>query len=54
MVTAIIIALYIVGIFVAYAMMKSWDKPKAEKVWYSIFWPLVGILYCIHWLHMKM
>lgn len=53
MVTVIILAVYIIGILVAYNKIRKWDKTGFEKVFFSIIWPLVLILYGIHWLHNK-
>jgi hypothetical protein len=53
MITAIILSLYIIGIFVAYNKIKEWDNNEFEKVFFSIIWPLVLFLYGIHWLHNK-
>jgi hypothetical protein len=46
--------IYVVGIFVAYNKMQSWSHTKFEKVAFSVIWPLVAILYGIHWLHNNM
>ncbi len=46
--------IYVVGIFVAYNKMQSWPHTKFEKVAFSVIWPLVAILYGIHWLHNNM
>lgn len=54
MVTAIIITLYILCAVMAYRLMKSWDSPWYAKCLYALIWPLVGILYCIHWVHNKL
>ena len=51
MVTAFLIALYIVGAVVAYKLMASWDSKWYARCMYALIWPLVGILYGIHWLH---
>jgi len=51
MVKFILLAVYVVGIFVAYRMMKEWKSSKFEKVFFSVIWPLVAILYGIHFLH---
>ena len=53
MITAIILALYIIGVFVAYNKINEWDNNEFEKVFFSIIWPLVLILYGIHWIHNK-
>lgn len=49
---AIIIALYIIGIVIAFFIMKDFSN-TVERVWYSVFWPCTLILYCIHLIHNK-
>lgn len=51
MIYAIILVLYVIGILIAYRKMKEWEHPKYQKVAFSVIWPLVLILYGIHWLH---
>lgn len=51
---ALILIVYIIGIPVAYKKMESWDHNKFEKACFSIIWPLVLILYGIHYLHNNM
>lgn len=51
MVKFIILAVYVVGVIVAYRKMKEWQHSKFEKVAFSLIWPLVAILYGIHYLH---
>ena len=51
MIYAIILVFYVIGIFVASQKMKEWKHPKYQKVVFSVIWPLVLILYGIHWLH---
>lgn len=48
------IILYIAGIFAAFRLLKKIFNTTFEKLWFSFLWPLVGILYGIHWLHMKL
>lgn len=52
----IILAIWIIGIFIAYnKFMKYWDsQSKFERVYFAIIWPLVLPLYVIHYLHNKM
>lgn len=50
----LIAAVYIIGIVVAYSMMEKWEQPKWQKVVFALFWPLLAILYVIHWLHNKL
>lgn len=51
MIYAFILIIYVIGIFVAYKKMENWKHSKYEKVFFSFIWPLVLILYGIHWLH---
>ena len=54
MITAIIlIFVYVIGIFVAYNKIKEWKHNWFEKTVFITVWPLVAILYGIHWLHNK-
>lgn len=52
----ILAVLYAVGVFASYDLFfRKWtDKSLAENVWYAVIWPLVAILYGIHWIHMKL
>ena len=45
--------IWIIGIFVAYfTVISKWDgKSQAEKIYYSIIWPLLLLLYPIHWIY---
>lgn len=54
MITAIIIALYVVGIFVAYEKIKDWNVNGFEKIAFSIIWPLILILYGIYCINNKL
>ena len=51
----IALIVWVVGIFVAYnCYISKWEgKSKAEKIYFSIIWPLVLPLYLIHYLHNK-
>jgi hypothetical protein len=51
---ALIIAVYFIGIIVAYAKMKEWKQPKWQKAVFAVFWPLIGLLYIVHLLHNKL
>jgi hypothetical protein len=51
----IILAVWIVGIFVAYnKFISKWERSKGEKIYFSIIWPLVAPLYLIHLIHNKL
>ena len=50
---AFFVAVYIVGIAIAYSVMNDWGQPKWQKCVWAVFWPLVAILYGIHWIHNK-
>ena len=50
---AFLLAIYVVGCFIAYKRMEEWKHSMFEKVAFSLIWPLVAILYCIHYLHNK-
>ena len=52
MIYYIIIAVWLIGAVIAYQLIKGWDNSKAEKVWYSIVWPVLIPLYVIHKIHM--
>lgn len=49
----LLIVIYIIGGFVAFRMMKDWPHGIAEKIVFAIIWPLVLVLYGIHYLHNK-
>ena len=53
MITIILIALYVLGAVFAYNKMKNWSHTTIEKIGFAAIWPLVGILYGIHYLHNK-
>lgn len=48
-----LVAVYIVGIIVAFNLLGD-KRNMFEKVVFSLFWPLPALLYCIHWLHMRL
>lgn len=51
----IFFAIWILGIPFAYEKMRAWEgHSKFEISAFSVIWPLVGILYGIHWAHMKL
>lgn len=51
----IIAAVWLIGIFVAYfCVIKKWDNPMLEKIWFSIVWPLLIPLYIIHVIRKKL
>ena len=57
MIWIVVIAVWLIGMVVSYLeVFKKWDDDanQFEKLWYSFVWPLVGILYGIHWLHNKL
>lgn len=58
MIWIVVIAVWLIGMVVSYLeVLKKWgdeDASQFEKLWYSFVWPLVGILYGIHWLHNKL
>ena len=45
------IIIYLAGAWFAWGKIKNWEHPVWEKVAFTGIWPLVGILYGIHWLH---
>ena len=47
----IVLAIYLIGAFVAWGKIKSWNNKTYEKIGATIIWPLIGILYGIHWLN---
>lgn len=50
----IFFAIWILGIPFAYEKMRDWEgHSKLEISGYSVIWPLVGILYGIHWARKK-
>lgn len=56
MVTVILIvfiAIWVLGMPVAWGKFGKWDCTKGERVWYTIIWPIAAILYSIHLIHNK-
>lgn len=53
-VAIILIAVYIIGVVITGCVVRNWENPFIEKVFAVVFWPLSAVLYCIHWLHMKL
>lgn len=53
MVYGIIALIYVIGIFVTYfCFAKNWEsQSKAEKIYFSIIWPLLIPLYLFHVIH---
>ena len=53
MTTALIIVavIWVVGAFVAYHVISKWGKSHFETIWFSIFWPVLILLYPIHKWH---
>jgi hypothetical protein len=48
----ILVVLWVIGALVSYKMFISkWDNTIVEKVYFSIIWPIVLILYGIYRLH---
>lgn len=48
----ILVVLWVIGALVSYKMFISkWDNTIGEKVYFSIIWPIVLILYGIYRLH---
>lgn len=47
------IIVWLIGVFVSY---KYFDlgTTKAEKIYFSIIWPLLVPLYIVHWIHNNM
>ena len=54
MVKFILLAVYVAGAVIAYRKMREWKHSKFKKVAFSAIWPLVAILYGIHYLHNKL
>lgn len=51
----ILLVVWAIGAFVTYhKYINRWKQGKAEKIYYSILWPLVLPLYGIYCLHNKM
>lgn len=54
MITGIIICiLWLIGIFISYnKFISKWEKnTKFEKIYFSIIWPITGLLYGFHYAH---
>lgn len=46
-----IIAVWLIGAVITHCLIKKWDNSKFEKIWYSVFWPVLIPLFIIHWVH---
>ena len=51
MIYAFFIAMYIIGIVIAYKMMEDWPQSKFEKAGFALIWPLMLVLRLIHLVH---
>ena len=47
----IVAVIWVIGIFIAYNVIKGWGKSAFETIWFSIFWPVLIPLYLIHLYH---
>ena len=43
--------IWIIGFIPAYKKIKKWGKSTFETIWYTIFWPVLILLYLIHKVH---
>ena len=48
-----VLAIWIIGMIAAWFIIRNWDNPKAEKIYFTIVWPLVLPLWIIHYFHNK-
>ena len=53
MYTVILILVWLIGALLAWAKMDEWPQKWYERIGFSIIWPLMLILYGIHYLHNK-
>ena len=51
----ILLAIWVVGLPVAWNIVskKMVKNTLPEKISATLLWPLTGLLYAVHWLHMK-
>lgn len=49
--TIILLAVYVIGLLVTLLIVKKWENPVIEKIFYVAFWPLTLLLYLIHKIH---
>ena len=47
----ILLAIWVLGMIPAYNKIKEWEKGTFETRWYTIFWPVLILLYPIHKVH---
>lgn len=46
------ILVWVIGALIAYfCVFAKSSKTMFEKIWFSIFWPLLLLLAIIHWIH---
>ena len=50
----LIVAIYLIGVWVAWQKIKWWKNPWYEKADFILLWPLTLILYGIYLLHNKL
>lgn len=43
-----VLAIWIVGMVIAWFFIKKWDNPVGEKIYFTIIWPLVLPLFILH------
>jgi hypothetical protein len=52
MIYVIILAVWLVGVFISYnKYIKNWDNKEYEKIIFSLIWPLILPLYGIYYLN---
>lgn len=50
MALVVVLAIWAAGLPVAWRFVKKWNKCKAEKYALTVGWPLLAIVYGIHYL----
>lgn len=53
MYTVILILVWLIGALLAWTKMEEWPQKWYERIGFSVIWPLMLILYVIHYLHNK-
>lgn len=43
-----VLAIWIVGMVIAWFSIKKWSNPTSEKIYFTIIWPLVLPLFVLH------
>lgn len=46
-----VLAIWIIGAVIAWFIIKKWNNPMSEKIYFTLVWPLIIPLFIIHYFH---